>query len=75
MLSKLLSSHQEDEIIAVVTHGGMINQLYHSLLRLPLESSIAFPTGDTDIHELRLIEGRRIVYYSNKCEHLINALE
>lgn len=75
MLSKLLSSHQEDETIAVVTHGGMINQLYHSFLRLPVESSIAFPTGDTGIHEWRVTNERRIVYYANRCEHLINSAE
>lgn len=75
MLSKLLSSHQEDEIIAVVTHGGMINQLYHSFLRLPVESTISFPTSDTGIHEWRVTNERRIIYHANVCEHLINVLK
>ena len=70
MLSKLLSTHKENEIIAVVTHGGMINQLYHSFLQLPIESGIAFPTDDTGIHEWIITKERRLVLYANRCEHL-----
>lgn len=29
-----------DDTIAIITHGGMINQLYHSFLRISLESDI-----------------------------------
>lgn len=35
MLSKIISETDEDKTTAVVTHGGMINQLYRSFLRLP----------------------------------------
>ena len=70
MLSKLISSHKEDETIAVVTHGGMINQLYQSFLRLPIESGIVFPTDDTGIHEWIMKGERRIVRFASRCEHL-----
>lgn len=35
MLSKIISETDDDKTAAVVTHGGMINQLYQSFLRLP----------------------------------------
>lgn len=64
MLSKLISENDDDTTIAVVTHGGMINQLYRAFFRLPLESEFAFWTGDTGIHEWLI--------YGN-CRHLVRA--
>lgn len=50
MLSKLLSENAAEDTIAVVTHGGMINQLYRAFFRLPLDYDYRFYTGDTGIH-------------------------
>ncbi len=46
MLSKIISESAEDDTVAIVSHGGMINQLYRSFLRLPADSDIFFATGD-----------------------------
>jgi 2,3-bisphosphoglycerate-dependent phosphoglycerate mutase len=62
MLSKILAENPEDAVIAVVSHGGMINQLYRSFLRLPVDSDIAFITGDVGIHHWRIEKGvRRVI--------------
>lgn len=69
MLSKILSETEPDATVAVVTHGGMVNQLYRAFLRLPVDSDAGFATGDTSIHEWRINEGRRIVVTSNMTDH------
>jgi len=72
MLSKILSENESDATVAVVSHGGMINQLYHAFLKLPIQSQMAFPTGDTGIHEWRVTGERRYVMRSNIQNHLEN---
>ncbi len=69
MLSKIVSETAPDATVAVVTHGGMANQLYRAFLRLPIDSDIRFATGDTGIHEWRIDDGRRMVVKANSTEH------
>lgn len=73
MLSLILNENNDESIIAVVTHGGMINQLYHSFLSLPIVSSIQFVTGDTGIHLWQYDNNERIIVFSNRTEHCINS--
>ena len=56
-LSTLLSSYPQDAAIALISHGGLINQLWHAFLGFPVASPIIFHTGDTGIHEW-LVEGQ-----------------
>ena len=51
MLTKTLAETTDDETVAVVTHGGTINQLYHAFLKLPVKDGMFFSTADTGIHE------------------------
>ena len=71
MLSKLLSENGEDDTIAVVTHGGMINQLYRAFFRLPLDSDYIFYTGDTGIHVWIADGESRILVRANFSAHNI----
>ena len=71
MLSKLISENEDEDTIAVVTHGGMINQLYYAFLKLPVESEFAFWTGDTGIHEWIVGENARILVRANFIPHSI----
>lgn len=58
---KILSETSESDTVAVVTHGGMINQLYHVFLNLPVADDLFFSTSDTGIHEWIITpNGRRI---------------
>lgn len=66
VLSKIISENKEDDTIVVVTHGGMINQLYHAFLKLPIEDNIIVQTGDVGIHEWRIDGDSRVIVYSNR---------
>lgn len=69
ILSMLLSENSEDSTIAVVTHGGMINQLYRSFLRLPVETKFFFRTGDAGLHEWLIDGDSRTVIRANYLCH------
>lgn len=69
ILSKIISENAPDRTIAIVTHGGMINQLYRCFLRLPVDSDIFFGTGDTGIHHWYLDEKQRRVIMANFTAH------
>lgn len=71
MFSKLISENEPDSTVAVVTHGGMINQLYRAFLRLPQDFDCAFYTGDAAVHEWIINEASRAVVKSNFLPHNI----
>lgn len=59
----------EEATVAIVTHGGMILQLYRSFLRLPVDSNVVVATGDTGIHEWYLGEKENYILRANMTEH------
>ncbi len=71
MLSELLSENDEDSTLAVVTHGGMINQLYCAYFKLPLDSKSVFATGDAGIHKWLVNGNSRILVKANYIPHNI----
>ncbi len=70
VLSKIISENKENATIVVVTHGGMINQLYHAFLKLPIQSGNVFCTGDTGIHEWVIADNQQRVVAANCMEHI-----
>ncbi len=70
MLSRILSENGENDVVAVVTHGGMINQLYQAYLAMPVNGGAAFPTGDTGLHRWVIKNSARYVAMSNDTSHL-----
>lgn len=71
ILSKILSENENDATVAVVSHGGMINQLYQSFFKLPVASGITVATSDTGIHEWMVKKEERYVLRANSTAHLI----
>ena len=69
MLAKILAEAAENETVAVVTHGGTINQLYHAFLKLPVKDGMFFSTADTGIHEWIVEQTERRVARSNYDAH------
>jgi len=67
---RILNENDSNSTVAIISHGGMINQLYHVFLRLPIESKIFFRTGDTGIHEW-LLKEERYILNANYIEHTI----
>lgn len=71
MLSKLISENNNDSTVAVVTHGGMINQLYSVFFGLPAGTQFSFRTYDTGIHEWIINENQRVLVRANYIPHNI----
>lgn len=71
MLSKIISETAEGATVAIVTHGGMVNQLYRSFLRLPVDCDLFFSTGDTGIHEWYVSKGQRRIVKANQTSHTL----
>ena len=71
ILSKILSENDMDSTIAIISHGGMINQLYQAFVKIPVESGIFFGTGDTGIHEWRFNGTERYIIKANSMMHLM----
>ena len=67
-LERIRKENGSDATVVIVSHGGMINQLYHEFLGLPIESNIIFGTGDTGIHEW-IFKEERYVLRANFLEH------
>lgn len=73
LLSKIIADHSENATIAMISHGGMINQLFRAFIQAPLASELYFMTGDTGIHEWRIEKDRRYIMRSNWSEHLCDS--
>ena len=68
-LSRIINEAENDETIAVVSHGGMINQLYRSFFNMPVDCIYFFNTADTGIHIWSLTDKERRVIKANFDEH------
>ena len=75
ILSKIIAENEADSTVAIVSHGGMINQLYQAFLKLPVTSGIAFPTSDTGIHEWMIRGEERYVLRANGTTHLTKTIQ
>ena len=69
-LARCLAQIPEGATAAIVSHGGMINQLFASILGLPPASAPRFLTGDTGMHLWRLTEDGPQLLFANRQEHL-----
>lgn len=68
-LARVLAETGEDETVAVVSHGGMINQLYHAFLGLPVADGCRFATDDTGVHVWSVKNGARAILAANLEAH------
>lgn len=68
-LSRVICESQPDETIAIVSHGGLINQLYRSLFEMPVDCKFFFNTADTGIHIWSVSNTERRVVKANFDEH------
>lgn len=70
VLDKIIKENEQNSVIAVVTHGGMINQLYGAMLNLPIDGNNFFCTGDTGIHIWKITETGNYIIKVNKTDHI-----
>lgn len=70
VLDKILACSGPDSVVAVVTHGGMINQLYGALFHTPVGEKKYFCTSDTGIHVWKITERGSFVVKANSDAHI-----
>ena len=69
VLDRILSENDSETVIAVVTHGGMINQLYGALFHVPVGENSFFCTADTGIHIWKISNHRNYILKANLEDH------
>ncbi|WP_079915104.1 histidine phosphatase family protein [Paenibacillus sp. 32352] len=69
IFSKILNSSPYERI-AIVAHGGVINNLLRSFLKMPVTKEFGFSNGDTAIHLVEMTAGSRKVHFLNDTSHL-----
>ena len=70
-LCERILTHQLPADMAVVTHGGPINIVYHLLKDLPWSNkNPSFPTAATGIHQISYLDGAWRITVENSTRHL-----
>ena len=69
-LQRVLSENSSESVIAIVTHGGMVNQLYGSLLHMPIGENSFFRKADTGIHVWEITEHGNYVIKANMDDYI-----
>lgn len=69
--SQILSDYNDLERIAIISHGGTISNLIKSILSIPVENQLVFPTGDTGMHLIEMKDNKKIIRFLNNQNHLI----
>ncbi len=67
--SRLLHQTPENHRVAIVAHGGIINQLFLCFLQMPMQPDLWLGTGDTGIHLWRVRGNTRWVLLGNSMVH------
>lgn len=70
VLDEIISNSNEQDIVVIISHGGLINRLYQSFLKMPIKTHINFSTGDTGIHIWCINNNKRTVLVTNDLSHL-----
>ena len=72
ILSKIINENKEEDIIAVISHGGMINMLFNSFIESSVNITIGISSGDTGILHWRIKGYKKQVVFCNRQEHINN---
>ena len=69
VLDRVFEENAPDAIVAIVTHGGMINQLYGALLHTPIRDKHFFCSADTGIHIWKITDRGNYILAANLNDH------
>ncbi|PGS50163.1 histidine phosphatase family protein [Bacillus sp. AFS041924] len=75
IFSRILANSTHIERIAIVAHGGVIHNLIHSFLKMPIHTDFGFFTGDTGIHLLEINNRGRFIRFLNDTNHIKSLVE
>ncbi len=70
ILSKVLYENSEQSTVVMVTHGGMINQLFRAFMKLPMDHQAFVASEDGCIHHWLILGENRGILMTNSLEHL-----
>ncbi|WP_091172641.1 histidine phosphatase family protein [Paenibacillus sp. 1_12] len=70
IFSKIISDPRYERI-AIVAHGGVINNMLRSFFKMPVNKDYYFKNGDTAIHLIEIKSAERIVHFLNDTSHLL----
>jgi Fructose-2,6-bisphosphatase len=73
-LSRMINENPTDSKIAVISHGGMINMLFRSLVEARNNTEVSISTGDTGIHHWQIEGNIRRIVKTNSQIHLASIL-
>ena len=70
VLDRVLTENDPEAVVAIVTHGGMINQLYGAWLHIPVGEQTFICTSDTGIHIWKTTDHGNYVVCANLDGHI-----
>ena len=70
MLDRVFTENCPEAVVAIVTHGGMINQLYGVWLHIPVGEKTFICTSDTGIHIWKTTDHGNYVMCANLDGHI-----
>ena len=70
VLDRVLTENDQGAVVAIVTHGGMINQLYGVWLHTPVGEKTFICTSDTGIHIWKTTDHGNYVMCANLDGHI-----
>jgi 2,3-bisphosphoglycerate-dependent phosphoglycerate mutase len=74
ILSKIITENNDDEVIAIISHGGMINMLFKCFIESSINCKTSISNSDTGIHHWRIKNNKREVSLCNSKDHLKNII-
>ena len=70
VLTKIIEEYPPESRVAIVSHGNMINMLFRSFLKMPINLDCIISNGDTAVHYWKVENGKRKIIFLNKTDHL-----
>lgn len=69
-VKRLMAENPAESTIVVVSHGGMINQIFGYLFDMPIGKNYFIGTSDTGFHLIKIEPERSMVIFTNCTVHL-----
>ncbi|MDR0604043.1 MAG: histidine phosphatase family protein [Bacteroidales bacterium] len=70
IMSRIINENNDEEIIVIISHGGMINMLFKSFIESSINSKINISNSDTGIHHWRIKDNKKEIILCNSKEHI-----
>ena len=71
IFSKIVTGNKYERI-AIVAHGGVINNILRSFYQMPINMDYYFKIGDTGISLIEFTEKEKVIHFINDTNHLEN---